>query len=61
MNLTANEIVQILGEGKVFGNPNITINSVCGIENGWGKSISYIKNEKLFKVLHKVPVRCINS
>ena len=49
MNLTANEIVQILGEGKVFGNPNITINSVCGIENGWEKSISYIKNENYLK------------
>ena len=53
MNLTANEIVQILGEGKVFGNPNITINSVCGIENGWEKSISYIKNENYLKYYTK--------
>ena len=32
MKLTAKEILQHIGEGIIYGDPDIEINSICGIE-----------------------------
>lgn len=53
MKLTANKIITILGEGTIIGNPEQYISSVCGIENGWENSISYIKDDSFLKFYNK--------
>ena len=53
MKLTAKEILQHIGEGIIYGNPDIEINSICGIDQGNEKSVSYIKDKKFLKFIKK--------
>ena len=46
MKLTAKEILKHIKEGSILGDPNTEINSICGIENGKEKSLSYIKDKR---------------
>ena len=38
-----------INEGSILGDPNNEINSICGIENGNEKSLSYIKDKRFLK------------
>ena len=49
MKLSAKEILNQIGEGTILGDQNVEINSICGIENGSTKSVSYIKNASFLK------------
>ena len=53
MILTAQEILQYIGEGVIYGNPDVEVNSICGIEKTTEKSISYIKDESFLKFFNK--------
>ena len=53
MKLTAKEILQHIKEGSILGDPDTEINSICGIENGNEKSLSYIKDKRFLKFYQK--------